>query len=685
MGKRFGFVRFWEVQNVDMIQTKLEDVWFGTYKLRANLAMHHRGDEHGYKGKQSVLKPNSHLRGVGGGTKQGISFKQSLMNGGNHIQNGGNKHNIKKKLTETQILEGTMEVAVVEENLKKYEKCWVGKLWDQQDVDKIQFKIWMEGFQKVNVIPLGLDLMLLTSDTQDGVKNAVESNSDWWSRCFIEIRPWNPLLRPRGRRVWVRIFGTPLHVWGEDCFNKLVCCFGKLVGLDEATKDQRRLDYARVQVHINGWESVDKLVDIRVGGDLFVVKVVEEKPAADGKANDGGFGSTNRLESNASIDTPDRRWIGDDDGLNGDWSGGGSIPERPLMLSSKVTGFGPVDNNIQQTLLSDTPNTVPVEVCIGEGDLQEKSSATLHQSPTKGIKKGVVVVLDSSLEEGEVGAVVSEGGCGTEHGQHLMGKRDEVVVKGGVGEGLRKEDMDLGQVPIGPNGVEKEKVSKVVELGGEEGLLLKGSCSVWAHNNKFGPLTLVVQHEGGVVVRDSDSEVLRLGRLEEANCVGPLVDGSVFKGPIQYGRRKGGLNSKKKNKNSQNQGGPKCVRFANAVLNTRRPKHDRRGTSSSTPSVEETQTSDPIQDSKEFVDKEVGVAVPELSDMNSFNNNSIIDGNQRRVMEADVTNFRIEAERLFNIGMNLGISSNEDRIALVERLMDSNGAEDVVGDVEVDQ
>jgi hypothetical protein len=120
-------------------------------------------------------------------------------------------------------------------------------------------------------------------------------------------------------------------------------------------------------------------------------------------------------------------------------------------------------------------------------------------------------------------------------------------------------------------------------------------------------------------------------------------------------------------------------------LNTRRPKHDRRGTSSSTPSVEETQTSDPIQDSKEFVDKEVGVAVPELSDMNSFNNNSIIDGNQRRVMEADVTNFRIEAERLFNIGMNLGISSNEDRIALVERLMDSNGAEDVVGDVEVDQ
>jgi hypothetical protein len=81
----------------------------------------------------------------------------------------------------------------------------------------------------------------------------------------------------------------------------------------------------------------------------------------------------------------------------------------------------------------------------------------------------------------------------------------------------------------------------------------------------------------------------------------------------------------------------------------------------------------------------VGAAVPELSDMNSFNNNSIIDGNQRCDMEPEVSNFRIEAERLFNIGMNLGISSNEDRIALVERLMESNGADVEVGDVEVDQ
>jgi hypothetical protein len=82
---------------------------------------------------------------------------------------------------------------------------------------------------------------------------------------------------------------------------------------------------------------------------------------------------------------------------------------------------------------------------------------------------------------------------------------------------------------------------------------------------------------------------------------------------------------------------------------------------------------------------DAGVVVPELSDLNSFNDDIIIDGNQRRVLQDDVATFRIEAERLFNIGMNLGISSNEDRLAMVDRLIDSNGAVEVVGDEEVDQ
>ncbi|WJX50132.1 hypothetical protein P8452_36478 [Trifolium repens] len=149
--------------------------------------MHQRGDERVYKGKQPEYKPKEQVCGAGGEAKQGggaggqakhgVSFKQCLVNANtnNHKGDGGKKSYTKKNFSEKQILEGTMEVTVVEENLKKYESCWVGKLWDHNDVDQIQFKIWMEGFQMVKTIWLGLDLVLLSSDVQDGVKIAVEA------------------------------------------------------------------------------------------------------------------------------------------------------------------------------------------------------------------------------------------------------------------------------------------------------------------------------------------------------------------------------------------------------------------------------------------------------------------------------------------------------------------------------
>jgi hypothetical protein len=51
--------------------------------------------------------------------------------------------------------------------------------------------------------------------------------------------------------------------------------------------------------------------------------------------------------------------------------------------------------------------------------------------------------------------------------------------------------------------------------------------------------------------------------------------------------------------------------------------------------------------------------------------------------------YRLEAERLFNIGINLGCTSNEERITIIERLIDLESKENdqVEGlvDEEVDQ
>jgi hypothetical protein len=90
----------------------------------------------------------------------------------------------------------------------------------------------MEGLQNIQVAPLGVDVVLLSSTIHEGVKKALQTNSGWWDRWFQDIRGWNPNLVPPGRRLWVRIFGIPPQAWGFDCFGKITLPFGKLIKLD---------------------------------------------------------------------------------------------------------------------------------------------------------------------------------------------------------------------------------------------------------------------------------------------------------------------------------------------------------------------------------------------------------------------------------------------------------------------
>lgn len=44
LGKRFGFVRFVDVQDQRILEEHLQDVWIGTYKLRVNIPRFERGN-----------------------------------------------------------------------------------------------------------------------------------------------------------------------------------------------------------------------------------------------------------------------------------------------------------------------------------------------------------------------------------------------------------------------------------------------------------------------------------------------------------------------------------------------------------------------------------------------------------------------------------------------------------------
>lgn len=51
--------------------------------------------------------------------------------------------------------------------------------------------------------------------------------------------------------LWVRFYNLPLNCWGPRTLSKIVSRLGKPIFIDECTKNQTRISYARVLVDMN--------------------------------------------------------------------------------------------------------------------------------------------------------------------------------------------------------------------------------------------------------------------------------------------------------------------------------------------------------------------------------------------------------------------------------------------------
>lgn len=57
---------------------------------------------------------------------------------------------------------------------------------------------------------------------------------------------------------------------------KLVTCFGRFVTMDSSTMFKKIFDVARVMIQTTSSEVVCRIIEVKINGDLYVVRVVEE-------------------------------------------------------------------------------------------------------------------------------------------------------------------------------------------------------------------------------------------------------------------------------------------------------------------------------------------------------------------------------------------------------------------------
>jgi hypothetical protein len=227
-GRRFGFVKYLEVSNVEELSKKLEDVRVGNTKLRINLSFF------GRDGKQTsakTLKGGEEVkRKPVEGLKKGVlketgvcpdkSFRAALEGLGNmQVSKGKGKEDVMQVVDVSQ----TTNPLVFEPNkefLSILKGSFVGKLTPGGMLKSIQLNLCLEGLQGIRAASLGDGRVVLFSEVGEDVGLAIERKS-WWEGLLHDFHPWFPSVVSTKREVWVKIFGVPLQLWDEDVFSSI--------------------------------------------------------------------------------------------------------------------------------------------------------------------------------------------------------------------------------------------------------------------------------------------------------------------------------------------------------------------------------------------------------------------------------------------------------------------------------
>jgi hypothetical protein len=262
-GRRFGFVKFKEVKEVEALNASMQDVWIGSYKLVVNQSRFNRSEQKEAQSSKPSKALGLYPMAAVVGDKPGRPYRSALLGASSSGTVLGNQMEIK---------------AVVNELLKKELKgSVIGTLAREKDVRRIQTILLMEGFNAISVTHMGSNMALLRSPVEGDVERLIRSNNECLKYFFSELRPWVPGIVSTHREIWVQVFGIPISIWGEEFFKQVGEKLGKFLDYDEATASMRRLDVARIRVQSDIWSDIDVIIKVEVEGVKYNVRVMEER------------------------------------------------------------------------------------------------------------------------------------------------------------------------------------------------------------------------------------------------------------------------------------------------------------------------------------------------------------------------------------------------------------------------
>ncbi|GLT99815.1 hypothetical protein SLE2022_172290 [Rubroshorea leprosula] len=304
-GKRFGFVRMIGVQDVQQMEGRLNQIWLGSYKLKAKVAIDkgRRGVESqkntGLKGhvkKQSFVKPGwSYVQAVRGNSVRSMEVQVGRKTEGTQeraepvdrvlttqgipleleaAKTSGNDGMLGENLV------GFIEFSPSKEENKWLEGSFVAVVRSMSLISTIQERVDVDG-GLINLSPLGGRSLLLTEKLEGYLSEYIQQNKNLFDLWCEAIYPWAMAPRTRGRMAWLRISGVPLEAWCDRCFEWIAAVMGEVVMIHADTKSKAILCDGRALILCDDKQKISKTLKLKVEEKLFEILVTEEEWRAD--------------------------------------------------------------------------------------------------------------------------------------------------------------------------------------------------------------------------------------------------------------------------------------------------------------------------------------------------------------------------------------------------------------------
>nr|GEU37786.1 RNA-directed DNA polymerase, eukaryota, reverse transcriptase zinc-binding domain protein [Tanacetum cinerariifolium] len=205
LGKRFGFVCFIKIFDVNRLVNNLYTIWVGRFKLHANIARFQRpplntNNSACYKGDQNASKESSNERGE---TGKNNSYA--------HVVNNGPYQ--KKEEAPTIVLDETCV------NSTDYSLALMGKVKDFTSLTNLKLVLANEGFVNVKLKYMGGFLVMIGFNS--------EADKERF-RSKVGIGSWFAQLSQASysfcideRVSWIDIEGIPIKAWSKNTFSRI--------------------------------------------------------------------------------------------------------------------------------------------------------------------------------------------------------------------------------------------------------------------------------------------------------------------------------------------------------------------------------------------------------------------------------------------------------------------------------